>query len=84
VRAPKANVIAERFVRTDRADCLDWLLILSRWRLEQILRVFVNHYSGPRRTGPSISARRIQGSRRSDQSPRCDRIRSNVEIASAD
>jgi transposase InsO family protein len=45
VRAPKANAIAERFVRTVRAECLDWLLIVNRRHLERVLRVFVDHYN---------------------------------------
>jgi len=45
VRAPKANAIAERFVRTARSECLDWLLILNRQHLERVLRVFVHHYA---------------------------------------
>jgi putative transposase len=45
VRAPQANPIAERFVRTVRAECLDWLLILNRRHLERVLRVFIEHYN---------------------------------------
>jgi putative transposase len=48
VRAPQANAIAERFVRTVRAECLDWLLILNRRHLERVLRVFVEHYNAQR------------------------------------
>ena len=48
VRAPKANAIAERFVRTARAECLDWLLILNRRHLEHVLRVYVDHYNRER------------------------------------
>ena len=48
VRAPKANAVAERFVRTVRAECLDWLLILNRRHLERVLRVFVDHYNARR------------------------------------
>jgi putative transposase len=44
VRAPKANAIAERFVRTVRTECLDWLLILSRRHPERVLRIYVDHY----------------------------------------
>ncbi len=48
IRAPKANAIAERFVRTVRSECLDWLLILNRKHLEQVLRVFADHYNAHR------------------------------------
>jgi putative transposase len=48
VRAPQANAIAERFVKTVRAECLDWLLIVYRRQLERVLRVFVEHYNAQR------------------------------------
>jgi len=48
VRSPKANAIAERFVRTVRSECLDWLLILNRRHLERMLRVYVDHYNTQR------------------------------------
>jgi len=48
IRAPKANAIAERFVRTVRAECLDWLLIVNRRHLERVLRVFADHYNSHR------------------------------------
>ena len=48
IRAPKANAIAERFVRTVRAECLDWLLILNRRQLERVLRVYADHYNTQR------------------------------------
>ena len=48
VRAPKANPIAERFVRTARAECLDWLLIVDCRHLERVLRVHVDHYNDER------------------------------------
>ncbi len=48
IRSPKANAIAERFVRTARSECLDWLLILNQRHLERVLRVFIQHYNGHR------------------------------------
>jgi hypothetical protein len=38
-------------VRTVRAECLDWLLIVGRGHLEQVLRIYVRHYNAHRRTG---------------------------------
>jgi hypothetical protein len=38
-RWPQANAYAERFVRTARAECLDWLLILGPRQLARVLRV---------------------------------------------
>jgi putative transposase len=43
VQAPNANAHAERWIRTVRAECLDWLLIVGRGHLEQVLRVYVQH-----------------------------------------
>ena len=48
LRAPKADAIAERFVRTVRAECLEWLLIVNRRHLERVLRVFARHYNSHR------------------------------------
>ena len=45
VRAPRANAYAERWIRTVRTECLDWLLILNRTHLERVLRVYVGHYN---------------------------------------
>src|SRR5436305_3951643 len=45
IRAPQANAYAERFVRTVRAECLDWLLIVGRRHLERVLRVYTTHYN---------------------------------------
>jgi putative transposase len=44
VQAPNANAYAERWIRTVRAECLDWLLIVGRGHLEQVLRVYLQHY----------------------------------------
>src|ERR1035437_7283057 len=36
VRSPRANAIAERWVRTVREECLDWPLVLGRPHLEAV------------------------------------------------
>ena len=45
IRAPKANAYAERWIRTVRAECLDWLLVIGQGHLDRILRVYVEHHN---------------------------------------
>jgi putative transposase len=46
VQTPEANGIAERFVRTARSECVDWLLIANARHLERALRLFIDdHYN---------------------------------------
>jgi putative transposase len=45
IRAPKANAFAERWVRTVRTECLDWMLVLGRRHLERVLRTYTAHYN---------------------------------------
>ena len=48
VRSPRANAFAERWVRTVRTECLDWILIVGRRHLERVLREYVDHYNQQR------------------------------------
>ena len=45
VRAPRTNAYAERWVRSVRGECLDWILIWNRRHLEQVLSAYVDHYN---------------------------------------
>jgi putative transposase len=48
MRAPKANAIAARFLRTGRPQCLDRLPIFNRRHLERVLRTDVAHDNSER------------------------------------
>jgi transposase InsO family protein len=48
IRAPRANAFAERWVRTVRAECLDWTMVLGRRHLERVLRSYIAHYNRAR------------------------------------
>lgn len=47
-RAPRANAYTERWVRTVRTECLDWLLIFNQAHLHRILSAYVAHYNTAR------------------------------------
>jgi hypothetical protein len=77
VRAPNANAHAERWIRTVRAECLDWLLIIGRGHLEQALRIYVEHYNrhrphralGLEPPGPSAGMTLVGEARRARGAP---------------
>jgi transposase InsO family protein len=48
VRAPRANAIAERVVRTLRNDCLDHVIPLSEAHLRAVLAEYVRYYNAER------------------------------------
>jgi hypothetical protein len=47
-RAPLAKARAERWIRTVRRECLDWLFILGRRHLEQVLHEYADHDNASR------------------------------------
>jgi putative transposase len=48
IRSPKANAVAERWVKSVRTECLDWLLITGRRHLNDVLCIYVEHYNRAR------------------------------------
>jgi transposase InsO family protein len=48
VRAPNANAVAERWVRSVREECLDKLLILGERHLKRVLTAYVAYYNHAR------------------------------------
>jgi putative transposase len=45
VKAPRANAFAERWVKTVKSECLDWLLIVGPRHLQAILQDYADHYN---------------------------------------
>jgi transposase InsO family protein len=98
VRAPQANAVAERFIRTVRAECLDWLLIVNPRHLERALRIFVDTITTATRCTEHSTSRHLPETagtptlpltsnrpRRAQRSPRRPdpRIRSLTALAAA-
>jgi transposase InsO family protein len=47
-RAPNANAVAERIVRTIRTECLDHLIVFDERHLRSVLVEFVDYYNRDR------------------------------------
>jgi transposase InsO family protein len=45
VKAPKANAIAERWVRSIRNECLDHRLIFGHQHLQRTITEYINYYN---------------------------------------
>jgi transposase InsO family protein len=48
VRAPRANAITERFLRSVRGECLDHLFLLGEQHLRRVLREYVAYFNQAR------------------------------------
>src|SRR5262249_57205765 len=59
-RAPRANAIAERWVRSVRSDCLDHVLIFNERHLQKVLAEYVG-YLNPSSERPSLYV--VEGNR---------------------
>jgi putative transposase len=46
--SPRANACAERWVRTVRAECLDWVLVRNHRHLRRVLTAYLAHYNTAR------------------------------------
>ena len=47
-RAPNANAVAERWVRSAREACLDHLLIVNEAHLRRVLQAYVGYFNRAR------------------------------------
>jgi hypothetical protein len=45
VRTPVANAYSERWIRSARNECLDWVLVWNRCYLERVLGAYLGHYN---------------------------------------
>ena len=48
VRAPNANAVAERWIRSAREECVDKLVILNERHLQWVLTTYVDYYNSAR------------------------------------
>lgn len=71
-RAPKANAVAERWVRTVRNECLDHVLVFGRRHLERVLRAYAAHYNAERPHRSLAPAASVENSGSRTRSSMCD------------
>jgi len=45
VRAPQANALAERWIRSARSECLDHVVIINEGHLQQVLDEYVAYFN---------------------------------------
>ena len=45
VRAPRANALAERWIRSARTECLDHVVIVNKRHLQRVLDEYVDYFN---------------------------------------